>query len=115
LGQFLQVIGGLFLPVGQQTAGSTNPWISRARGQPKFVTKRSKNLLTRSESVQATAQSALHFGKRFQPFWQAETELVQRGFLFARRFGNPAQADLTSIRGRRYDSAAYNVDIGDTG
>ena len=46
------------------------------------------------------------FGKRFQPFRQAEAELVQQRFLFGRRFGNPAQADLTSIGGGQHDVSA---------
>jgi hypothetical protein len=35
------------------------------RCSPKFVTKQSKNRLTLSESVQAMAESALHFDRDF--------------------------------------------------
>jgi hypothetical protein len=38
------------------------------------------------------------FRKRFQPFRQAEAELVKQGFLFGRRFGDPSEADLAAIR-----------------
>src|SRR5580700_63182 len=37
------------------------------------------------------------FGKRLQPLRKAETELVKQGFLFSRRFRDPAEADLTPI------------------
>src|SRR6266487_1824078 len=45
-------------------------------------------------------------GKRFQTFWQTEAELVQQGFLFGCGFGNPAQADLASIRRGQHDVRA---------
>src|SRR5664279_2984515 len=46
------------------------------------------------------------FRKRLQTFWKTEAELVKQAFLFERRFRDPAEADLASIRRGQYDVGA---------
>src|ERR1035441_7620678 len=46
------------------------------------------------------------FRKRLQSFWKTEAELVKQAFLFERRFRDPAEADLASIRRGQYDVGA---------
>jgi len=43
---------------------------------------------------------------RLQPFGEMDAELVKQGFLFCRRFGDPAESDLAPIRRGKHDVGA---------
>jgi len=58
------------------------------------------------ESIQAIAESALHFEGDFSRYEEVESKLVNEGFLFGHRFRDAAQSDLAPTRRRKDDVGA---------